>query len=907
MSIAAQGIRSLGFSRRRSGDDASNTSEEHGRAFRHGADSRAIQSSLDFRSRSETPCHSQISPDIRSVSPSPGKVRREAFTNVATELASPEAAVPSFFGQREGERALRSSQQIVPRRSYSNASSATAAAKPNDAKFWFTKAKAVYSCRPFSPKKKQGAPLKPKGPARRSASFASVWPITGIGDGVPHRQNVNLTNYSDDTVEDTVCKYETATVGGSSAVGSEGRPDDESSGQLDSAGCSFEQLASDTSAANAAANQSRYTACRSGIAAEHPHRYEPAESHVYTRIESGRIASTSSPSPPPRSPARYLPRRSKSVTDADIRPPFYPQPGIKDGESLLETLPQGGLYESTLEPPHDGSASRLRHAKSLTVVTLLGGDSDDEQRGRRQGRRRTWSSLQLGQSLRGDLEASPPSSPLGRSRSKTGKRSFTSKFGSSRHRKRSYLAGSDPSFRGVSEEHSRTSLDGTIAFETQLNAERSVRAWAAENRPPRKGMDLAIKAAADANAHLSTNYEKAKNKARQLQAQLERLTEISANLDRSLSAYEELTRGDQEVLQKLEDANDVTEGERMTTKRYEHMLTRVQEELSRLKGSVDTITKEVKAAERARAAVTQRQETGPTNPQTAEKAAVTQRQEGARAESVGAREALVRAKRELGGLHFAWHAQLDELKRENEENEEAVQYSVRRERMRQRILRELGKNGKPASSSQPGDVSGRALLPDGAPSDVKLASYEALTGLVGTRDVPSIISMYAERKENNEKLLEAKGRGEERLRRLKDERAELEVALKQVVYVDLGQAVGAQAGFKTEIQKKEDRLRRDQERTLAAERDISLVGTCLWQLLARIPDSSDALQGLPAAYFKDAAAAATPNPQTPAVAPRHAPRKSVAKGSLDAKHARMPRSPGGRENGRTAGGPRMRP
>ena len=88
--------------------------------------------------------------------------------------------------------------------------------------------------------------------------------------------------------------------------------------------------------------------------------------------------------------------------------------------------------------------------------------------------------------------------------------------------------------------------------------------------------------------------------ARQLQAQLERLTEISTNLDRSLCAYEELTRGDQEVLQKLEDANDVTEGERMTTKRYEHMLTRVQEELSRLKGSVDTITKEVKGAEKAR-------------------------------------------------------------------------------------------------------------------------------------------------------------------------------------------------------------------------------------------------------------------------------------------------------------------
>lgn len=38
----------------------------------------------------------------------------------------------------------------------------------------------------------------------------------------------------------------------------------------------------------------------------------------------------------------------------------------------------------------------------------------------------------------------------------------------------------------------------------------------------------------------------------------------------------------------------------MTTKRYEHMLTRVQEELTRLKGSVDTITKEVKGAERAR-------------------------------------------------------------------------------------------------------------------------------------------------------------------------------------------------------------------------------------------------------------------------------------------------------------------
>lgn len=45
---------------------------------------------------------------------------------------------------------------------------------------------------------------------------------------------------------------------------------------------------------------------------------------------------------------------------------------------------------------------------------------------------------------------------------------------------------------------------------------------------------------------------------------------------------------------------------------------------------------------------------------------MTQRQEGARAESVGAREALVRAKRELGGLHFAWHAQLDELKQETE-------------------------------------------------------------------------------------------------------------------------------------------------------------------------------------------------------------------------------------------------
>ena len=34
----------------------------------------------------------------------------------------------------------------------------------------------------------------------------------------------------------------------------------------------------------------------------------------------------------------------------------------------------------------------------------------------------------------------------------------------------------------------------------------------------------------------------------------------------------------------------------------------------------------------------------------------------------------------------------------------------------------------------------------------------------------------------------------------------------QVVYVDSGQAAGAQAGFKGEIQKKEDRLRRDQVR-----------------------------------------------------------------------------------------------
>lgn len=51
-----------------------------------------------------------------------------------------------------------------------------------------------------------------------------------------------------------------------------------------------------------------------------------------------------------------------------------------------------------------------------------------------------------------------------------------------------------------------------LRLQAQLNAERSVRAWAADHRPPRKGMELAIKAAADANVHLSTNYEKAKNK-----------------------------------------------------------------------------------------------------------------------------------------------------------------------------------------------------------------------------------------------------------------------------------------------------------------------------------------------------------------------------------------------------------
>lgn len=435
MPLAAQGIMSLGLSsRRRSVDAARISTDEQGWDFRHEAEPRAIQSSTEIRSRSETPGTSQLSPDIRSLHPSPSKVRRKAFTNVGPEIARLEAVVPSLNGQRESEQALRSGQQILLKRSYSNASSAAAAAKPNDAKFWFTKAKAVYSCRPFSPKKKQGAPSKPKQPSRRSASVASIWPVTEIGAGFLQKQNVFLGQLRSDAAEDSVGEDGSARVGEGSAVSAGGSHEEESSGKLDSAGCSSEQLISeesDHSAANAAPDQNGYSVHRNGNQAEHARRYESAESPVLTRIQSGRSASTSSPSPPPSSPARYLPRRSKSVTDADISPACGPKPGIRDGVSLLEDLPQGGLYESTLEPPRHGSASHLRHAKSLTLLTLLGGESEDEQRGCRPGRRRTWSELQLQQqSQKGrSSEVLPPSSPLGRSKSKTGKRLIMGKFG----------------------------------------------------------------------------------------------------------------------------------------------------------------------------------------------------------------------------------------------------------------------------------------------------------------------------------------------------------------------------------------------------------------------------------------------------------------------------------------------
>lgn len=85
----------------------------------------------------------------------------------------------------------------------------------------------------------------------------------------------------------------------------------------------------------------------------------------------------------------------------------------------------------------------------------------------------------------------------------------------------------------------------------------------------------------------------------QLEKELERLTEVSANLDHSLSTCEEMTCGDEEILQRLEAASETTDAEQMVTRRYEHMMTRVHDELTKLKGGVDVITREVKAAGKA--------------------------------------------------------------------------------------------------------------------------------------------------------------------------------------------------------------------------------------------------------------------------------------------------------------------
>jgi hypothetical protein len=46
--------------------------------------------------------------------------------------------------------------------------------------------------------------------------------------------------------------------------------------------------------------------------------------------------------------------------------------------------------------------------------------------------------------------------------------------------------------------------------------------------------------------------------------------------------------------------------------------------------------------------------------------ALASRLEHAKAESIEAEEARLRARRELGGLHTAWHRQLDDLKQENQ-------------------------------------------------------------------------------------------------------------------------------------------------------------------------------------------------------------------------------------------------
>lgn len=64
--------------------------------------------------------------------------------------------------------------------------------------------------------------------------------------------------------------------------------------------------------------------------------------------------------------------------------------------------------------------------------------------------------------------------------------------------------------------------------------------------------------------------------------------------------------------------------------------------------------------------------------------------------------------------------------------------------------------------------------------EVDSRSYELLTVLAGTRDVPSIISMYGDRKESNLKLHTSKAKGEERVQKLREEKAVLEAALKQV-------------------------------------------------------------------------------------------------------------------------------
>jgi hypothetical protein len=421
MSATAQGVRSLRLSSGRSaGSDPIPQEEEAGRDVEP-MPVHALSKAPESLWRARVEDKVQASAEGWRSDLLPGKIGPDSAKGqpVRWDENDPPFIGDKGLGMGEGVPAQISASGL---RSPSKASrpisrTASTPAKPNDAKFWFSKAKAVYSCRPFSPKKKHEAqsPGKKAAALRRTASVASVWPVTKPEEGLMRKQG---------TCPDISGKLQSSAPlaeqnGKGPAAGIFGRTDDKikklALEDLDESSTRHpghaEMSLEPCKDTNTRRTKEPEPSCRS----PEPADSKAAEPAIVSRIESGRNASTSSSNPPLTFFARQstLRRRSRSVSDVPDSPPLVARPFIKDGESLLGDLSEVFV---TLQP--------LRFSKGSAKPSLnlqIDETRDGEQNGTLPGRRRTWSPMPRRQNMKSGASPTPPASPLGRARLKGGR------------------------------------------------------------------------------------------------------------------------------------------------------------------------------------------------------------------------------------------------------------------------------------------------------------------------------------------------------------------------------------------------------------------------------------------------------------------------------------------------------